>query len=100
MRGKVLFWKSVRDADGKFDVGSFGFITPDGSSGRREDNLWFGPKSLKPVKGYTPKSGDYLDFDEGNYKKDKGRQVERVLAVIEYAERGEIETIGGLDDVA
>jgi cold shock CspA family protein len=93
MKGRVLFWKDHTDKPG-----GFGFIAQEGCS-RRELNFWFGPKAIIPLKGRVPRSGEIVEFEPGEFKKDKGPQAARVLAILDD-DAQEITTLEGIDDVA
>jgi len=88
MIGTVLFWKKHGDSQ----FGGFGFIVPDDTPNNRETNLWFGPRALN--NGVTVRSGDRVDFDEGNYRPGKGRSASHVR-LIEDDDDDKIETIHG-----
>ncbi|WP_426438569.1 hypothetical protein [Bradyrhizobium genosp. P] len=53
-RGHVVFLKWTND-----QTRYYGFITPVGSSGSRESNIWFGDTV---VKGPMPVYGDEVEF--------------------------------------
>jgi cold shock CspA family protein len=92
MKGRVLFYH--HHADG---YGGYGFIAPEGELGNlRCNNFWFGPRALNFLPGYQPKSGDIVEFDEGNFKPGKGPQAARITALLNDDEvttiEGELET--------
>jgi len=90
MRGTVLFWVDHEDRRG-----GYGFIVPDDVPEKREANYYFGPKALKGINGWlTVRSGDRVDFDEGNYRPGKGPCASHVRLLAE----DEIETINPMPD--
>ena len=46
-------------------------------------NHWFGPKSLRPLKGRIPQAGDVVEFDGGQFKPGKGPQCAHVWAILD-----------------
>jgi cold shock CspA family protein len=87
--GTILFY-TMRDP-----TSSYGFVVPDGSrDDDRANNLWFGRKAA----GFkTFKSGDRVEFSEGNFRPGKGRSASHVK-LIEAADddnREKITYLGG-----
>src|ERR1700730_2928487 len=78
--GEILFYKSEEPGRG------YGYIIPDDSEGDREENVWFGSRSL--TKSYSrPERGDRVKYQGAGYRSNRRLSSCRIEAPIEVTRR-------------